>query len=160
MTEASLIVPALGALYQALGPSAEALLRLTVGAAMVPHGLRMCLGYFKGTGGPVDSVPKVAERWGIAKVHDTPQRLIEDPDIEIIDLAFPPDQQPDLIRHALKQKHVKAILAQKPLAMNAKAVMMPVKIIARDVARFVKNAASTTVRASAASVPSSAPFKA
>jgi predicted dehydrogenase len=61
---------------------------------------------------------KVAERWGIAKVHDTPQQLIEDPAIEIVDLAFPPDQQPDLIRHALKQKHVKGILAQKPLALS------------------------------------------
>ena len=25
--------------------------------AMVPHGMRMCLGYFKGTGGPIDNVP-------------------------------------------------------------------------------------------------------
>src|SRR5262245_29894641 len=63
---------------------------------------------------------KVAERWGIARVHETPQQLIEDPEVEIIDLAFPPDQQPDLIRHALKQKHVKAILAQKPLALSLK----------------------------------------
>lgn len=60
MSETPLIVPVLGAIYQALGPWVEALLRFTVGAAMVPHGLRMCLGYFKGTGGPVDSVPKVA----------------------------------------------------------------------------------------------------
>jgi predicted dehydrogenase len=60
----------------------------------------------------------VADRWGIPKVHATPQALIEDPDVEIVDIAFPPDQQPDLIRHALKQKHVKAILAQKPLALD------------------------------------------
>ena len=53
MTDTPLIVPALGALYQALGPWVEALLRFTVGAAMIPHGFRMCLGYFKGTGGPV-----------------------------------------------------------------------------------------------------------
>src|SRR6185369_16258189 len=44
---------------------------------------------------------KVAKRWGIPVVHDTPEQLIEDPGIEIIDLAFPPDQQPALIRHAL-----------------------------------------------------------
>ena len=61
---------------------------------------------------------KVAERWGIPKVHDTPEALIEDTDVEIVDLAFPPDQQPALIRHALKQKHIKAILAQKPLALS------------------------------------------
>ena len=61
---------------------------------------------------------RVAERWGIATVHDTPEALIEDPSIEIVDLAFPPDLQPNLIRHALRQRHVKAILAQKPLALS------------------------------------------
>jgi len=61
---------------------------------------------------------KVATRWGIPTVHDTPEQLIEDPNVEIIDLAFPPDQQPALIRHALKQKHIKAILAQKPLSLT------------------------------------------
>lgn len=61
---------------------------------------------------------KVAERWGIAKVHDTPQALIEDPKVEILDIAFPPDQQPVLIRHALKQPHIKGILAQKPLSLT------------------------------------------
>jgi predicted dehydrogenase len=61
---------------------------------------------------------KVARRWQIPTVHDTPRTLIEDKAIEIIDLAFPPDQQPDLIRLALKQPHIKAILAQKPLALS------------------------------------------
>ncbi|WP_062013702.1 Gfo/Idh/MocA family protein [Aureimonas sp. AU4] len=60
----------------------------------------------------------VAERWGIGRVHDTPEALIEDQDVEIVDLAFPPDRQPDLIRHALRQPHVRAILAQKPLALS------------------------------------------
>ncbi len=61
---------------------------------------------------------KVAERWGIARVHDTPEALIADPQVEIVDLAFPPDQQPALIRAALKAPHVRAILAQKPLALS------------------------------------------
>lgn len=60
----------------------------------------------------------VAKRWGIKTVHDTPEKLIEDPEVEILDIAYPPDQQPGLIRHALKQKHIKAILAQKPLALD------------------------------------------
>lgn len=63
---------------------------------------------------------KVAKRWGIPTVHDTPEALIEDKTIDILDLAFPPDQQPALIRHALKQPHLKAILAQKPLALSLK----------------------------------------
>lgn len=60
MTSTPLVIPALGAIYQALSPLVEALLRFAVGFALVPHGLRMCLGYFKGTGGPISSVPEVA----------------------------------------------------------------------------------------------------
>lgn len=61
---------------------------------------------------------KVAERWGLQRVHDTPEALIADPQIEIVDIAYPPDQQPALIRLALRQPHVKAVLAQKPLALS------------------------------------------
>ena len=60
----------------------------------------------------------VATRWGIPKVHDTPEALIADPSIEILDIAYPPDQQPALIRAALKQPHIKGILAQKPLTLS------------------------------------------
>ena len=60
----------------------------------------------------------VARRRGIPKVHATPEALIEDPQVEVLDIAFPPDQQPDLIRHALRQRHIRGILAQKPLAMD------------------------------------------
>ena len=60
----------------------------------------------------------VAQRWGIQTVHNTPEELIRDPQVEIVDIAFPPDQQPALIRLALQQPHVKAILAQKPLALD------------------------------------------
>ena len=60
----------------------------------------------------------VATRWGIPLVHDTPEALIADPSIEILDIAYPPDQQPALIRAALKQPHIKGILAQKPLALS------------------------------------------
>lgn len=60
----------------------------------------------------------VAERWNIVRVHDTPDALIQDPSIQIVDLAFPPDQQPALIRLALGQPHIRGILAQKPLALS------------------------------------------
>ena len=60
----------------------------------------------------------VATRWGIPKVHNTPEALIVDPSIEVLDIAYPPDQQPALILAALKQPHIKAILAQKPLALT------------------------------------------
>ena len=60
----------------------------------------------------------VATRWGIPKVHNTPEALIVNPSIEVLDIAYPPDQQPALILAALKQPHIKAILAQKPLALT------------------------------------------
>ena len=60
----------------------------------------------------------VAERWGIPRVHETPEDLIANPEIEILDIAYPPDQQPDLIRAALKQPHINGILAQKPLSLT------------------------------------------
>ena len=60
----------------------------------------------------------VAARYGIAVVHDTPEALIADPAIEILDLAYPPDLHPALIRAALRQPHIKGILVQKPLALT------------------------------------------
>ena len=61
---------------------------------------------------------QVAERWSIPTVHDTPEALIADTDVQIVDIAYPPDQQPALIRAALKAPHIRAILAQKPLALS------------------------------------------
>lgn len=61
---------------------------------------------------------EVAKRWSIPTVHDTPEALIADVDVEIVDIAYPPDQQPALIRAALAAPNVKAILAQKPLALT------------------------------------------
>jgi len=61
---------------------------------------------------------EVAARWTIPIVHPNPSALIADPEVEILDIAYPPDQQPALIREALKTPHIKAILAQKPLALS------------------------------------------
>ena len=60
MNQTPLLVPALGTVYAALAPWAEALLRFFVGFAMIRHGMRMCLGYFPGTGGPINTVQGVA----------------------------------------------------------------------------------------------------
>lgn len=60
----------------------------------------------------------VAARFGIPRVHDTPETLIADAEIDIVDIAYPPHLQPALIRLALAQPHVKGILAQKPLALS------------------------------------------
>lgn len=61
----------------------------------------------------------VAEQHGISKVHPSCQDLFADPAVEVLDIAVPPDVQPDLIRQAVQHKdHIRGILAQKPLAMS------------------------------------------
>jgi putative oxidoreductase len=50
VAETPLFFPALGSLYQSLAPWAEALLRVFVGLALVPHGLRNTFGMWPSTG--------------------------------------------------------------------------------------------------------------
>jgi putative oxidoreductase len=57
-----LIVPGLANLYAALAPVAEALLRVVVGLALVPHGLRMAFGCFAGTGLEAGNLREFAAR--------------------------------------------------------------------------------------------------
>lgn len=45
----------------ALGPFSEALLRVAVGLALVPHGLRMTFGFFSKTGQPLQSIGMLAD---------------------------------------------------------------------------------------------------
>jgi putative oxidoreductase len=57
-----LIVPSLANVYSVFAPVAEALLRVIVGFALVPHGLRMTFGCFAGTGLKVDSLKALAKQ--------------------------------------------------------------------------------------------------
>ena len=61
---------------------------------------------------------KVARLHGIPKVCDTPGQLLDDPSIEVLDIAVPPMHQLALIKNACERKTLKGILAQKPLGMN------------------------------------------
>ena len=60
MDSTPLIFPALGGLYQALAPWAEAALRVAVGLALVPHGLRNTFGMFPTTGVRSHSIAALA----------------------------------------------------------------------------------------------------
>jgi predicted dehydrogenase len=66
----------------------------------------------------VAAAEAVAQRHGIPKVHRTVEELLDDPSIEILDVAVPPDAQPAIIKEAAKRPHLRGILAQKPLAMS------------------------------------------
>ena len=62
-----------------------------------------------------DHAAKVAQRHGISKVYDDHIQLLDDPTIEVLDIAVPPKGQLSLIKAACDRKSVKGILAQKPL---------------------------------------------
>ena len=59
-TSTSLIIPELSGIYRTLAPWTEALLRVAVGLALVPHGLRMTFGFFPDTGLKVRNVGMLA----------------------------------------------------------------------------------------------------
>jgi predicted dehydrogenase len=63
----------------------------------------------------------VADLHSIPKSHTRISDLLADSHIEILDIAVPPDVQPDIIRQAVSHAHhVRGILAQKPLAMSVR----------------------------------------
>jgi predicted dehydrogenase len=57
----------------------------------------------------------VAQRHGIPRVHETWEELLDDERLEVLDIAFPPDQQPAIVEAAAARPHLRGILAQKPL---------------------------------------------
>ena len=62
----------------------------------------------------------VASLHAIPTVHDSIANLLADANVEILDVAVPPDVQPDVIRQAvtLGRGRLRGILAQKPLALS------------------------------------------
>jgi predicted dehydrogenase len=62
---------------------------------------------------------EVANLRSIPQVYETLGEMLEEPAIEILDIAVPPDQQLEVVRQAVRWgRHLKGILAQKPLAVN------------------------------------------
>ena len=66
------------------------------------------------------SAREAAHRHRVPKVHDTIDALLTDDSVEILDVAVPPDAQPDVIRRAIElgRGRLRGILAQKPLALS------------------------------------------
>src|SRR4051812_21194398 len=61
----------------------------------------------------------VARLRGIPNVHDDLSTMLDDPDVEVVDVAVPPREQPGVIHAILNHpRRVRGILAQKPLAMT------------------------------------------
>jgi predicted dehydrogenase len=69
----------------------------------------------------LDHAKTVAELRGVPKVHAMIEHLLADPEIEVLDIAVPPDVQPAILRQAVEHAdHLRGILAQKPLAMSVR----------------------------------------
>ena len=58
----------------------------------------------------------VAAQRGVPLAYDHVDALLDDPSIEIVDIAVPPHAQREVVCAAVQRPHVKGILAQKPLA--------------------------------------------
>jgi len=58
---------------------------------------------------------EVAARHNIPKVYVSPEQLLDDPSIEVLDIAVPPNAQLQYIKAACQRNTVSGILAQKPL---------------------------------------------
>jgi len=61
---------------------------------------------------------QIAERHRL-QAYDTYEDMLASGTVEVVDIAIPPDAQFDVIKHACKyKKHIRGILAQKPLGTN------------------------------------------
>jgi predicted dehydrogenase len=62
---------------------------------------------------------EVAALRGVPRVYRSLEEMLDDPAVEVADVAVPPDAQPEVIRRILAHRRgVRGILAQKPLAMS------------------------------------------
>lgn len=70
----------------------------------------------------VETAREVAAARGVPAVHATLDDLLRDEAVEILDVAVPPDAQPDLIRRAVElgRGRLRGVLAQKPLALSVR----------------------------------------
>jgi predicted dehydrogenase len=66
----------------------------------------------------VDRARDVARKRGVERTCETYQELLDDPRVEVADVAVPPDVQFEVIQEVLRHKQVRGILAQKPLGVD------------------------------------------
>lgn len=60
-----------------------------------------------------------AERHAIPRVYDDFRELLDDPTVELVDIAVPPDVQLSVMREVVKRNdHIRGVLAQKPIARD------------------------------------------
>lgn len=65
-----------------------------------------------------DKAKQVAERYQLPTAYEHYEQLLDDPRIEVVDIAVPPDIQLEVVRAAVRRKSIRGLLAQKPLGVN------------------------------------------
>lgn len=65
-----------------------------------------------------ENAEHVAQQYGGLRVYGSYEQLLDDPSIEVLDIAVAPHVQLNLIKAACARRTVKGILAQKPLGTN------------------------------------------
>jgi predicted dehydrogenase len=66
-----------------------------------------------------EAAQEVATRHGIPRAYTDVEHLLDDPAVEVVDIAVPPDVQPAVIESAIARAgRLRGILAQKPLACS------------------------------------------
>lgn len=73
----------------------------------------------------------VAKQHGIGRVHKDVEALLDDPAVEVLDIAVPPHVQVPLILQACARGKVKGILAQKPLGVDYAEALQAVEACAQ-----------------------------
>jgi predicted dehydrogenase len=77
----------------------------------------------------VEMAQAVATQYAIPRVYSSLDEMLDDPAVQILDIAVPPDLQLEIVRQAVtKGRYLKGILAQKPLAMNYDAAVETVRL--------------------------------
>lgn len=61
---------------------------------------------------------EVADLHSIDKIYTDWHELVDDPEVDIIDIAVPPHVQLEVVKYVCSKKHIKGILCQKPMAMS------------------------------------------
>lgn len=65
-----------------------------------------------------DRSAEVARRWAVPKSYGDPLALLDDEQVEVVEIAYPPHLQPGLVEEACRRDHIKAVLVQKPLSLS------------------------------------------
>ena len=65
-----------------------------------------------------DKARAVAKKRGVKQAYESYQELLDDPAVEVVDMAVPPDVQLEVVEEVLQHKQVRGVLAQKPLGVD------------------------------------------